>query len=612
MPQSKLYPIIKLLETQGELIRIKEEIDPYLLASEIHRLAYKNQGPAIFFEKIKGTRFPALCNLFGSVKRTEFIFQNSLQTIKNLIKFKAKKNFSLKTIFSLLQLRYAAPKKEKFKHNDWEEIKISDLPLIQSYPKDGGAFITLPQVLSCNTNHSIKESNLGMYRIQLNGNDYKLNKEVGLHYQIHRGIGIHHKEHLKENKEFYVSIFIGGHPSHTLAAVMPLPENMSEISFAGILAKKRFKYSTYNNYFISQDCDFCIIGKVKKENMPEGPFGDHLGYYSLAHLFPALEVKKVFAKQNAIWLFTTVGRPPQEDTSFGSFIHNITADLIPSEINGVKEVNAVDEAGVHPLLLAIGSERYAPFYQLTQAQELLTQANAILGKGQLSLAKYLFIANKYDDPNLKTKNIKKFFHHILERVNWENDLHFQTKTTIDTLDYSSKELNFGSKVIIACVGEAKRRLSKEIPDKALLPKQVLKAKLITQGILALEISKWDKKSPQEIDELCNELDKIKNLENDFPLIVLDTNIDFLCKTFSNFLWVCFTRSNPAEDIYGIQSSVIDKHWQCKKSLIIDIRTKPHHAPPLIVPKSVTVQAKKILSSYLDKDTTVKGKDYKNN
>jgi 4-hydroxy-3-polyprenylbenzoate decarboxylase len=332
--------------------------------------------------------------------------------------------------------------------------------LIKNWSKDGGAYITLPIVLSYDVdNPSIFKTNLGMYRIQLTGNRYKLNEEIGLHYQIHRGIGIHHKKAIENQKPFKVSIFVGGPPAHMIAAVMPLPEGLPEVAFAGALANRRFRYSYIDEYFISSEADFCIIGEIQNFLLPEGPFGDHLGYYSLKHPFPVLKIKNVYCRNNAIWPFTVVGRPPQEDTIFGKMIHELTESMIPVSLPGVKNVHAVDEAGVHPLLLAIGTERYIPYLPKKEQQpmEILTQANAILGFNQLSLAKYLFIvAEEKETPNIY--DTKKFIRYLLERIDFERDLHFITNTTIDTLDYSGSKLNIGSKVIFAATYPKKKNL----------------------------------------------------------------------------------------------------------------------------------------------------------
>ena len=232
---------------------------------------------------------------------------------------------------------------------------------------------------------------------------------------------------------------------------MPLPEGLSELLFAGMLAGRRFRYAMLDGYLISADADFCITGTVTTATKPEGPFGDHLGYYSLAHNFPVMTVDRVYHRNNAVWPFTVVGRPPQEDTSFGALIHGITAPMVPVSLPGVKALHAVDEAGVHPLLLCIGHERYVPYDQ-RQPMELLTQANAVLGFNQCSLAKYLLIAAAEDNPDLDVNDLEAFFQHLLERLDLSRDLHFHTNVTMDTLDYSGPSLNRGSKLVMAAAG----------------------------------------------------------------------------------------------------------------------------------------------------------------
>ena len=594
---SNIGSCVKDLLSSGQLLVIEEEVNPDLLLSEIQRQVYRSRGKAILFKNVKGSKFPAVCNLFGTVERTHYIFRKDYDATKELMRMLAEKKLSKNTLKYILKANNARIKKKKFNSKNWEKIQITDLPLIKSYPMDGGAFVTLPIVCSMGIDENEKTANLGMYRIQLTGNDYRTNEEIGLHYQIHRGIGVHHKEHLDAEKDFYVSIFIGGPPSHSFAAVMPLPENMSELSFAGLLGGRRFAYSKYKNYLVSEDSDFCILGKVKKENMAEGPFGDHLGYYSMTHPFPAMEVECVLAKPNAIWSFTTVGRPPQEDTSFGHFIHSLAKDIIKTEIAGVKEINAVDEAGVHPLLLAVGSERYSPFYELKSPQELLSQANALLGKGQLSLAKYLFISNFYDDKKLSCKDPKKFFTHILERINLKNDIHLQTKTTIDTLDYSSKEINYGSKVIFVAVGKKKRDLA----DKLSVDYDSFTHRLevISKGILAIEFGEYsqEEQEREKISDLVKELLEIKTLKEEFPLIILSEELDYMAENFNNFLWMAFTRSNPADDFYAVGQYYKKKHWGCEHALIIDTRKKPHHAPTLCVSEEIQKRASQIIKKY---------------
>jgi len=343
---------------------------------------------------------------------------------------------------------------------------------------------------------------------------------------------------------------------------MPLPEGITELTFAGMLAGRRFRYTTRDGHVLSSDADFVITGTVMKNfKKPEGPFGDHLGYYSLEHEFPVLKVDKVYHRKDAIWHFSVVGRPPQEDSSFGYLIHKIVEKLTPQVFPGIKEINAVDAAGVHPLLLAVGSERYMPFRD-KRPEEILIQANNILGTGQTSLAKFLFIAAQNDDPNLNCHDIPEFFEHLLQRVDWKRDLHFQTKTTIDTLDY-------------------------RVPADFQLPEGFSKPTFPLKGTMAIQAPAFtDQASAQEeMQQLATSLEAY-DLEN-IPLIVVVDDSVFLAETLNNYLWVTYTRANPSHDIYGVKSFVEFKHWGCEGSLIIDARIKPHHAPPLITDPAVS-------------------------
>ncbi len=580
------------LEKHGHLIRIKEEVDPNLEMAEIHRRIYDAKGPAILFEKVKGSPFPAISNIYGTFERTEFLFRKTLEKVKKVVELKADPSNFLKNPFRYLSAPFTAltalPMKSRFGAPvKYKETTIDQLPQVISWPMDGGAFVTLPQVFTLPPGEkNIMQSNIGMYRIQLSGNEYIQNEEIGLHYQLHRGIGVHHTAYNNSDEPFRCSIFIGGPPSHAFAAIMPLPEGISELTFAGMLAGRRFRYAIEDGHYLSADADFVITGTIVKDfKKPEGPFGDHLGYYSLTHDFPVLKVDKVYHRKDAIWHFTVVGRPPQEDSSFGYLIHKIVEEMTPQVFPGIKEINAVDAAGVHPLLLAVGSERYMPFRE-KRPEEILIQANNILGTGQTSLAKFLFIAAQNDDPNLNCHDIPLFFEHLLKRVDWNRDLHFQTKTTIDTLDYSGSGWNAGSKVIVACYGEELRTLSTQVPEHFQLPDHFSKPTFPLKGILAIQGPAFvdQKTAAKEMEELGKHLEKFDLTE--LPLILVVDDSPFTAETLNNFVWVCFTRANPSHDIYGVESYVEHKHWGCKGSLIIDSRIKPHHAPPLIVDQNI--------------------------
>ncbi|MFD1258163.1 UbiD family decarboxylase [Mucilaginibacter terrae] len=589
MGYPSLQACITDLEKNGHLIRIQEEVDPYLQMSAIHLRVYEHQGPAILFENIKGSKFPAISNLFGTLDRSRFIFRDTLDKIKTLVDLKTDPMKAFKRPFSYANVALTAlsalpMKTGKSAPVNFGRTQISALPQVINWPMDGGPFVTMPQVYTEDADKpGIMNANLGMYRIQLGGNEYVLDKEIGLHYQLHRGIGVHQTKANAKGQPLKVSIFVGGPPSHPVAAVMPLPEGLSEMTFAGALGNRRFRYFyDAEGFCISADADFVITGTVMPhENKPEGPFGDHLGYYSLQHPFPLMKVHNVYHRKDAIWSFTVVGRPPQEDTSFGALIHEITGSALPSEIPGLHAVNAVDAAGVHPLLFAIGSERYTPYLKERRPQEILTIANHILGKNQLSLAKYLFIAAKEDDTTLDINNIAAFLKHVLERIDLTRDLHFYTRTTIDTLDYSGSGLNSGSKVAIAVAGEVKRELWTELPSGFSLPRPFNIFKMAMPGVLCIEIPKFIHED-DIVDALGILDDHLKDVDlSGIPLMVLCDDAGFTAQTINNLIWVTFTRSNPSHDIYGIRSFTEHKHWGCHGPLIINARIKPHHAPELI-------------------------------
>ena len=605
------------LESNGQLIRIKEETDPFLQMAAIHLKVFEANGPALLFENVKGSEYRAASNIFGTLERSRFVFRDTIKKVEQLIQLKNNPIEAIKHPLKYFNTAVAATKAFPLRNPIskpilHKNINIDDLPLIKHWPMDGGAFVTLPQVYTEDIDQpGIMHANLGMYRIQLNGNEYMTNKEIGLHYQLHRGIGVHQSKANKKGMPLKVSIFVGGPPSHTVAAVMPLPEGMSEMTFAGVLGGRRFRYKYIDGYCISTDADFVITGEVMPGDLkPEGPFGDHLGYYSLQHNFPLMKVHKVFAKKNAIWPFTVVGRPPQEDTSFGQLIHSITGTAIQNEIPGLKELHAVDAAGVHPLLLAIGSERYTPYQPTKQPAEILTIANHMLGTGQLSLAKFLFITSD-DENKLNTKDIEKYFEFILRRINFKRDIHFYTNTTIDTLDYSGEGLNSGSKVVFAAYGNLIRTLATESHSRMKNISGFEDVKLVMPGVIAMKTTAFStyENAKKEMNQLNEQLNGIQNewhtkanLPEEIAMIIICDDASFVSNHLNNFLWVTFTRCNPSHDIYGIGSFTHNKHWGCEGPIVIDARIKPHHAP--IVEKDPAVE--KSIEKYFNKGGSLYG------
>jgi 4-hydroxy-3-polyprenylbenzoate decarboxylase len=608
------------LERTRQLIRIEQEIDPHLEAAEIQRRVYRAGGPAVFFARVRGTPFPMVSNLFGTLARARFLFRDTLDSLRKLVELKLdptnlrKRPWRYWTVPLIAwQLR---PKFVRSGPILAHTSLLSQLPQLKCWPRDGGAFVTLPEVYTEHPDRpGWRHSNLGMYRVQLSGNAYIPDRECGLHYQIHRGIGIHHAAALRRGEPLAVNVVIGGPPALTLAAVMPLPEGMPELAFAGVLGGQRVRMilPTGTRQETAQprtqlpfpaEADFVISGYINpSETKPEGPFGDHLGYYSLTHDFPVMKVTAVHHRPGAVWPFTVVGRPPQEDTSFGELIHELTGPVIPTVIPGIHAVHAVDAAGVHPLLLAIGSERYVPYAATRKPQELLTLANAILGQGQLSLAKYLFLAAKEDAPDLDIHDIAAFFRHILERFDPETDLHFQTRTTIDTLDYSAgMGLNAGSKVVIAATGPKRRSLGTELPPDLKLPDGFTNPRVVLPGILTIGGPSCKARSTEHgmeeddpdvrwLIEGTDGLDSAFRLRRSslegFPLLVVVDDSEFAAGSLRNWLWVTFTRSDPANDVHGVAAFINRKHWGCRGSVVIDARIKPYMAPPLEEDPAIT-------------------------
>ncbi len=542
------------LERHGHLRRVEVEVDARLEAAEIQRRVYQAGGPALLYTRVKGCQFPMVSNLFGSMERLRFMFRGTLASVRKLVELRTDPGALARRPWRYAGLPFVGLRMLPWARRGGpvlaHETTISRLPQVVSWPDDGGAFITLPQVYSEDPDaRGFARSNLGMYRVQLSGGRYEPDRQIGLHYQIHRGIGVHHAAAIRRGERLRVNVFVGGPPALTVAAVMPLPEGLPELAFAGALGGRRVRMVRPRDQgalAFAGEADFVITGTIDPSlRLPEGPFGDHLGYYSLAHDFPVLAVERVYHRSDAIWPFTTVGRPPQEDTAFGEFIHEITGPVIPAVLPGIHAVHAVDAAGVHPLLLAIGSERYVPYAPRRQPQELLTLANAVLGQGQMSLAKYLLICAREDAPGLEIHDIAAFLRHVLARVDWRRDLHFYTRTTIDTLDYSGSGFNEGSKLVIAAVGEPVRALPAELPAGLRLPEGFGEPRVCLPGVLAVR-APGHAQRPAAGREFCAALDEGAAI-NEFPLVVLVDDSEFArCwssrRRRSGRRWWCRARS----------------------------------------------------------------------
>jgi UbiD family decarboxylase len=430
------------------------------------------------------------------------------------------------------------------------EVNLNELPLLTTWIEDGGAFVTLPLVY---TEHPVsKKHNLGMYRIQRHDA-----KTTGIHWQIHKGGGFHYHEAEKRNEALPLNLFVGGPPALILSAIAPLPEDVPELVLASVLAGGKIKTAKNplpDGLRLIAEAEFAICGKVAPHiRKPEGPFGDHYGYYSLEHDYPVLSVDAVFHRRDAIYPATVVGKPRQEDFFIGDYLQELLSPLFPLVMTGVKDLWSYGETGFHSLAAAVVKERYA--------REALGSAFRILGEGQLSLTKFLLLTDTPQD----LRDFKKLFEHILERVEWEKDFFIFGQTSFDTLDYASGKINHGSKAVLMGLGDKKRDLIGEFRGE--LPRQVKRAEAFCGGCLVLETESYEQ-NPNMISELA-ELEVFK----DWQVVVLHDSIEY-ARSADKFLWATWTRFNPATDVLARETTIQNHHLGYAAPVFIDARMKP--------------------------------------
>ncbi len=569
-----LRSLLQKLKAENEIIEIDSEVDPYLEIAEIHRRVIEEQGKALFFKNVKGSKFPVVTNLFGTIKRIELAFgkkpqdfvRRVVEMVEVLLPPKPKELFGFRDLaWTGLKLGTKnvrnAPVLEEIK----KPANLEDLPLLQLWHEDGGHFVTLPLVYT--ESPTTGKHNLGMYRIQ------RYDKTTtGIHWQIHKGGGFHYHEAEKLNQSLPINVFIGGQPAMILAAIAPLPEDVPELMLASLLNDG--KISTTNNPLenglrILSEAEFCISGKVPpKIRKPEGPFGDHYGYYSLKHDYPIIETEAVFHRKDAIFPATVVGKPRQEDFFIGDYLQELLSPLFPVVMPAVLDLWSYGETGFHSLAAAVVKERYS--------REALGAGFRILGEGQLSLTKFLLLTDKRQD----LRNFKSLFEHILERVDWESDFFIFDRTSFDTLDYASGKVNHGSKAMLVGVGEKKRELKREFAGD--LPHGIERAEVYCGGCLVAEAEEYasakEKVSNEKLGKRIAESGKF----DAFELVILHDSIEFAGST-EKFLWATWTRFNPSTDIFAKKINIVNNHITYQSPIVIDARMKPWY------PKEVEVR-----------------------
>ncbi|MGI8837293.1 MAG: UbiD family decarboxylase [Pyrinomonadaceae bacterium] len=566
-----LRTFLDLLYRENEILNIEAEVDPFLEAAEIHRRVIERGGPALLFKRVKGSRYPVVTNLFGTARRIELAFgpkpeklvRELAQVAESLLPPRRSELWQHRSLaFELLRLGTKNTERAPVKQVLDRPARLNELPVLTTWDEDGGPFITLPLVYT--ENPVTKKHNLGIYRMQV----YDA-RSTGLHWQIQKGGGFHYHEAEKMDQPLPVTVFLGGPPALILAAIAPLPEDVPELMLASLLAGEKLKLTQNplgGPHRLAAAAEFTLVGKAQPHvRRPEGPFGDHYGYYSLQHDYPVFEVDAVFHRRDAIYPATVVGKPRQEDFFIGDYLQKLLSPLFPLVMPGVRDLWTYGETGFHSLCAAVVRERYG--------REALVSAFRILGEGQLSLTKFLLLTDTPQDLH----DFPRLLEHVLARFNPATDLFIFSNVSMDTLDYTSGKVNEGSKAVMLGLGEAQRDLPREFRGQ--LPRDVASAEVFCGGCLVIQGLPYEE-DPEQAARLAEE-----DWLAEWPLVVLHDD-GKAARSTPDFLWSTWTRFEPAADIYAAKTNVIRHHLSYAGPILIDARTKPGFPRELVVREDV--------------------------
>ncbi|HEV2826018.1 MAG TPA: UbiD family decarboxylase [Pyrinomonadaceae bacterium] len=577
-----LRTFLDLLSRENEIVTIEAEVDPYLELAEVHRRVIDRAGPALLFKRVKGSRYPVVTNLFGTRRRIDLAFgpkpealvRELVEVAESILPPRPKELWKHRSLGrEVLKLGTKNTSRAPVTQVCDQPARLDELPVLTTWQEDGGPFITLPLVYT--ENPITKKHNLGIYRMQVYDG-----RSTGLHWQIQKGGGFHYTEAERLGQALPVTVFLGGPPALILAAIAPLPEDVPELVLASLLAGGKLKLTKdplAGPHRLAAEAEFALVGKAAPHKRhPEGPFGDHYGYYSLQHDYPVFEVDAVFHRRDAIYPATVVGKPRQEDFFIGDYLQQLLSPLFPLVMPGVRDLWTYGETGFHSLCAAVVQERYG--------REALVSGFRILGEGQLSLTKFLLLTDRAQD----LKDFPKLLEHVLARFNPETDLFIFSNVSMDTLDYTSGQVNEGSKAIMLGLGEAKRDLPREF--RAELPQGLTAAEVFCGGCLVVE-GRTYAADPEQAARLAKD-----PAFAGWPLVILHDDAK-VARSTKDFLWSTWTRFEPAADIYASDTKVLRHHLTYTGPIVIDARTKPGFPKELIVREDIGALVERRWSEY---------------
>jgi 4-hydroxybenzoate decarboxylase subunit C len=553
-----LREYLAALRRENDLAVVEAEADPRLEIPEIHRRVIEEGGPALLFTRPKGSAFPVVTNLFGTKKRIELAFgarpsefvKTAARAATELLPPTAGKLWGFRSFFS----RAARVGTRRAGGVPVAEVvdgrfDLTTLPALTLWPEDGGPFLTLPLVYTEHPGH--RQSNLGMYRMQVHDP-----RTLGVHWQIGKGGGFHYHVAESRGEALPLTVFLGGPPALILGAITPLPEGLPEVLLASLVLGEKLPMAGVpgHPHRLVATAEFAITGRVPpRTRRPEGPFGDHYGYYSLAHEYPVLEVDRVFRRRDAIFPATVVGKPKQEDFFLGDYVQELLAPVFPLVMPSVLDLWSYGDTGFHSLAAAVVRDRYG--------REAMVSAFRILGEGQLSLTKFLLVTDARRD----LRDFPGLLSHVLARCRFETDLFVFGNLAMDTLDYTGPKVNEGSKGVLLGLGDPVRDLPAEF--RGTLPAGTSAAAVFTPGALVVQGPSFE-----------SDRDLPARLASDpalapWPLVVLADDAAATAKDARAFLWRVFTRFEPAADLHG-RARVVRNHLAFSPPVVIDARTKP--------------------------------------